>query len=111
MSQTPLNNRQSEAAGTLTGPILILAGAGTGKTRVIVERIANLIKSGVAPEEILAITFTNKAAREMRERVIAKLRDLPEINFPISHQTVPVVETFHALAVRIIRENADRKSV
>src|SRR3989344_2694540 len=107
MLQTPLNNRQSEAADTLAGPILILAGAGTGKTRVIVERIANLIKSGVAPEEILAITFTNKAAREMRERVIAKLRDLPEVNFPVSHQTSPIVETFHALAERIIRENAE----
>src|SRR6185369_8271204 len=101
-----LNERQREAAEALSGPLLILAGAGAGKTKTIVHRILNLVKSGVNPSSILAITFTNKAAKEMRERVNALLESDKGINLPISMRERPFVSTFHALGVHIIRENA-----
>ncbi|MCE9541761.1 UvrD-helicase domain-containing protein [Candidatus Kaiserbacteria bacterium] len=90
-----LNERQREAAECLSGPLLIVAGAGAGKTKTITHRIAHLIEKGVAPRHILAVTFTNKAAAEMRERV-KKL--IPE------GQGTPFVSTFHALGVRLLRE-------
>ncbi len=104
-----LNNRQQEAVETLEGPLLILAGAGAGKTKTISHRILNLIKNGIQPSSILAITFTNKAAKEMRERVFKLLDSDKSVNFPISSSIEslgrPFVSTFHSLGVHIIKEN------
>ena len=94
-----LNPRQKEAVVHTDGPLLILAGAGSGKTRVIICRIAYLIQNkGVPPYSILAVTFTNKAAEEMRSRV-AKL--LAESGSPLSSS--PTVATFHSFCVRLLR--------
>ncbi len=101
-----LNEAQERAVNTVEGPVLIVAGAGTGKTRVITHRILNLIKKGVAPHSILAITFTNKAASEMRERVLHLISEDKGLNLPVSMNERPFVSTFHSLGVHIIRENA-----
>lgn len=90
-----LNRQQAEAVQTTNGPVIILAGAGSGKTKVLVHRIANLIKKGADPESILAITFTNKAASEMRERV-------KNIIGPESKKVW--LYTFHAFCAKILRE-------
>lgn len=102
-----LNPQQRQAVETIQGPLLILAGAGTGKTRVITFRIAHLIERGVPPENILAVTFTNKAAREMQERVnqlIPRRRSSPKTEKPPR----PTLCTFHSLCVRILRKFIDR---
>lgn len=106
MSTDNLNQRQKDAVETLKGPLLIIAGAGAGKTKTITHRILNLIKNGVAPSKILAITFTNKAAKEMRERVFHLIEQDKTLNIPISFSERPFVSTFHALGVHIIKENA-----
>ena len=98
-----LNPQQREAASCLTGPLMILAGAGAGKTRVITHRIVNLIHSGVDPRRILAVTFTNKAAREMRERVESLVAKYPPSE-RAGFDGLPTTSTFHALGVRLIRE-------
>lgn len=99
-----LNDKQREAVETTKGPLLILAGAGAGKTKTITHRILHLIKKDVAPEEILAITFTNKAAKEMRERVMKLLEEERDLNLPVSNFSRPFVSTFHALSVHILKE-------
>ncbi len=103
-----LNPQQKEAVLHTQGPLLVLAGAGAGKTRVIVSRIIHLIHEGVSPNEVLAITFTNKAAKEMKERVEQALSKNTNVNRPVfqSTQATPFVSTFHSLGVHILKEHA-----
>src|SRR3989344_4444488 len=103
-----LNTGQREAALHQKGPLLIVAGAGAGETKNITHRIVNLIKKGVAPEQILAVTFTNKTAKEKRERITAeKEKNAPtRVGIPTEVGTIPFVSTFHSLGVYIIKENA-----
>jgi superfamily I DNA/RNA helicase len=103
-----LNPQQRQAAETINGPVLILAGAGTGKTRVITYRISHLISKGVAPENILAVTFTNKAAREMQERVNKLLPNLKSKTQNSEPPNRPTICTFHSLCVRILRSHIER---
>ncbi len=99
-----LNEAQRRAASHTTGPLIVLAGAGSGKTRVITHRIVHLIHEGVSPANILAVTFTNKAAREMRERVEALIKKyVPSDRAAID--SWPTVTTFHAFGVRVLREH------
>jgi DNA helicase II / ATP-dependent DNA helicase PcrA len=95
-----LNSSQRDAVRQIYGPVLILAGAGTGKTRTVISRVAHMIDTGILPSHILAVTFTNKAANEMRERIssIVKKNQAKEIT----------VCTFHSLCVRILRQGIDR---
>ncbi len=100
-----LNPGQKEAVLHTEGPLLIFAGAGAGKTKTVTHRIMHLIKLGIEPKNILAITFTNKAAKEMRDRVLGEIekeRGLAGV-FP---NEKPFISTFHSLGVHILKENS-----
>jgi len=99
-----LNPAQKEAVLKTEGPLLIIAGAGAGKTKTLTHRILHIIKEGVTPSSILAITFTNKAAKEMKERVFSLLSSDRDFNNPISNNERPMIRTFHSLGVHILRE-------
>ena len=96
-----LNPDQLDAVVHRGGPLLVVAGAGSGKTRVLTHRIAHLIHEGVHPSRILAITFTNKAADEMRQHVAALVGPVARTMW---------VSTFHSACVRMLRANADRSA-
>lgn len=101
-----LNPQQRLAVQTIEGPVLILAGAGTGKTRVITFRIAHMVDRGISPEQVLAVTFTNKAAREMQERVRQLVpRRAREDG---TKEQRPTICTFHSLCVRILRAHIEK---
>lgn len=94
-----LNARQTEAVLHKEGPMLVLAGAGSGKTTVLIARVARLIESGVRPWNILAITFTNKAADELKNRLVTKLGTEAADVF---------ASTFHSMCVRILRRDGGK---
>src|SRR6185503_18229713 len=95
----PLNEEQGAAVDHGDGPLMVLAGAGTGKTRVLVQRIARLVESGVEPWGILAVTFTNKAAGEMRHRLRGLLGEAADAMW---------IGTFHSTCARLLRRHGQR---
>lgn len=99
-----LNEKQIEAVKIIDGPVLVISGPGSGKTRCLTHRVAYLMSQGIRPQEILAVTFTNKAAAEMRERISQLLDlDIPESTFYIQHPKFPLIGTFHSIGLRILR--------
>ena len=97
-----LNSEQVKAVTHLDGPVLIVAGPGSGKTRVLTHRVAYLIGQGVAPENILAVTFTNKAANEMKERIAKLISSGNSYN-----HRLPTVGTFHSVCAKILRQEIE----
>ena len=107
MELSSLNPQQRQAVKAMDGPVLILAGAGTGKTRVITSRVAYMIAKGIRPGNILAVTFTNKAAREMQERVRELVPKAKLVNKD-GNTEKPTICTFHSLCVRILRRHIEK---
>ncbi|HVW66320.1 MAG TPA: UvrD-helicase domain-containing protein [Candidatus Peribacteraceae bacterium] len=106
-----LNTEQRQAVTHVSGPVLILAGAGSGKTRALTHRIAYLISKGVAPWQILSVTFTNKAAKEMKERIKSMLHitEGDDLSPWDAYQgKLPTMGTFHSICVRILRRDIER---
>lgn len=101
-----LNPAQNDAVNTLAGPLLVLAGAGTGKTRVVTFRVANLIKHGTRPDRILAVTFTNKASLEMQERISHQLKLPKRVRRGQPAPARPQIGTFHSHCVQILKRHA-----
>ncbi|MBI4709347.1 MAG: UvrD-helicase domain-containing protein [Candidatus Portnoybacteria bacterium] len=101
-----LNEKQREAVITTEGPILVVAGPGSGKTKVLTHRVAYLIEQGVAPQSIMAVTFTNKAADEMKQR-LQKLLAYNQFAKPQTPAHLPLVGTFHSICARILRQEAE----
>jgi DNA helicase-2/ATP-dependent DNA helicase PcrA len=121
-----LNPKQREAVETINGPVLVIAGPGSGKTKILTHRVAHLIQQGIAPDNILAVTFTNKAAQEMKERIknllsvipaqagIQERRNDKDVSID-SHfhendkkkvACFPTIGTFHSVCARILRAEA-----
>lgn len=103
-----LNPQQKEAVLIKNGPILIIAGAGSGKTRVIAHKIAYLIENGINPKNILAITFTNKASQEMKERILNLLIKIQKKPINILKKSLPTIGTFHSVCLSILRKEIEK---
>ncbi|PIS32005.1 ATP-dependent DNA helicase PcrA [Candidatus Peregrinibacteria bacterium CG08_land_8_20_14_0_20_41_10] len=98
-----LNDKQIEGVRTLNGPLLVIAGAGSGKTKLLTHRVAYLIEQGVNPYNVLAVTFTNKAANEMKERIKGLLSTF-NCQLSTVNCQLPIVSTFHSLCVQILKQ-------
>ena len=96
-----LNSKQKEAVAIMRGPVLVIAGPGSGKTRCLTHRIAYLINQNISPYNILAVTFTNKAAQEMKERVSELIKDQ-------SYESIPSIGTFHSICLQVLRRHIDK---
>src|SRR3990167_10823194 len=105
-----LNDRQLEAVKIIDGPVLVISGPGSGKTKCLTHRVAYLISTGIKPENILCLTFTNKAAGEMRERVSRLLEEVVEVkpqhtqhSRGLTSTAGPLIGTFHSVGLKILR--------